>query len=93
MTDILTAADRSALMSRIRGKNTRPEYIVRSGLHRAGFRFRLHGKGIPGTVTRGARNFGVRNRAPPFGVTRSAPTDDGTPETSRRFVTHRGGYW
>lgn len=49
MTDLLTAADRSALMSRIRGKNTRPEYIVRSGLHRAGFRFRLHGKGIPGT--------------------------------------------
>lgn len=35
-------------MSRIRGKNTEPERIVRSALHRAGFRFRLHVKDLPG---------------------------------------------
>lgn len=35
-------------MSRIKGKNTRPERIVRSLLHRMGYRFRLHGKDLPG---------------------------------------------
>ncbi|MGI5869806.1 MAG: very short patch repair endonuclease [Kiritimatiellia bacterium] len=35
-------------MSRIRSKNTRPERLVRSWLHRAGFRFRLHVKTLPG---------------------------------------------
>ncbi len=34
-------------MSGIRGKNTKPELIVRKGLHRLGFRFRLHGA-LPG---------------------------------------------
>ena len=36
------------MMSGIRGKNTRPELIVRQGLHRMGFRFRLHEKKLPG---------------------------------------------
>lgn len=35
-------------MSGIRGKNTRPEIIVRQALHNAGFRFRLHQKDLPG---------------------------------------------
>lgn len=35
-------------MSRIRAKNTKPEIIVRSFLHRNGFRFRLHKKELPG---------------------------------------------
>ena len=35
-------------MSRIRGKNTMPEKRVRSLLHRLGYRFRLHGKKLPG---------------------------------------------
>jgi DNA mismatch endonuclease (patch repair protein) len=35
-------------MSRIRGKDTKPEMVVRSLLHRMGYRFRLHGKGLPG---------------------------------------------
>jgi DNA mismatch endonuclease (patch repair protein) len=35
-------------MSRIRGKDTTPEMAVRSALHRLGYRFRLHGKGLPG---------------------------------------------
>lgn len=35
-------------MSRIRGKNTGPEVTVRKILHAAGFRFRLHVKGLPG---------------------------------------------
>lgn len=35
-------------MSRIRGKDTAPERLVRSALHRAGYRFRLHSKTLPG---------------------------------------------
>src|SRR5204863_6339857 len=40
--DRLTKARRSWNMSRIRGKDTTPEKIVRSLLHRMGYRFRLH---------------------------------------------------
>lgn len=47
--DRLTPSQRSSLMSKVRGKNTRPEEIVRSLLHRMGFRFRLHRKYLPGT--------------------------------------------
>lgn len=35
-------------MARIRGTNTKPELVVRSALHRAGFRFRLYSRGLPG---------------------------------------------
>ena len=35
-------------MSRIRGKSTSPEIAVRKALHKAGFRFRLHRKDLPG---------------------------------------------
>jgi len=48
MTDHLTKKKRSWNMSRIRAKNTKPEIIVRSFLHRNGFRFRLHRKDLPG---------------------------------------------
>ena len=36
-------------MSRIRGKNTKPEILVRQGLHARGFRFRLHNRHLPGS--------------------------------------------
>lgn len=36
-------------MSRIRGKDTAPERAVRSYLHRAGMRFRIHVRALPGT--------------------------------------------
>jgi DNA mismatch endonuclease, patch repair protein len=39
---------RSALMARIRGRDTKPEMIVRCLLHRMGYRFRLHGRDLPG---------------------------------------------
>ncbi len=48
MTDRLSRERRSWNMSRIRGKNTVPEKQVRSSLHRAGYRFRLHPKQLPG---------------------------------------------
>ena len=48
MADIISPERRSALMSRIRGKNTKIELEVRSGLHALGFRYRLGGAGLPG---------------------------------------------
>lgn len=48
MADTLTSERRSWNMSRIRGRNTGPELLLRSLLHRAGFRFRLHAKQLPG---------------------------------------------
>src|SRR5947209_4619824 len=39
---------RSIVMSRIRGRDTAPELLVRSRLFRAGFRFRLHDRRLPG---------------------------------------------
>lgn len=48
MTDVVSAQVRSRMMAGIRSKNTKPELIVRRGLHRRGFRFRLHEKALPG---------------------------------------------
>ncbi len=47
-TDVLTPEQRRLVMSRIRGKDTKPEMLMRRGLHGRGLRYRLHGKGIPG---------------------------------------------
>ncbi|MBI1314437.1 DNA mismatch endonuclease Vsr [bacterium] len=46
--DRLSKQHRSWNMSRIRGKDTKPEMRVRSLLHRMGFRFRLHRRDLPG---------------------------------------------
>lgn len=48
MADRISAEHRSWNMSRIQGKDTKPEITLRSLLHRAGFRFRLHVKKLPG---------------------------------------------
>lgn len=49
MADIVSTAVRSRMMSGIRSTNTKPEMILRKGLHRLGFRFRLHDRGLPGS--------------------------------------------
>ena len=48
MVDVLTPLQRSFNMSRIRNRDTRPEMIVRSIVHRFGYRYRLHKKDLPG---------------------------------------------
>lgn len=48
MTDVHNPETRSYNMSRIRGRNTRPEILLRSLLHRMGLRFRIHDKRLPG---------------------------------------------
>lgn len=46
--DTISRTRRSWNMSRIKGKDTSPELIVRSVLHSMGYRFRLHVKTLPG---------------------------------------------
>jgi len=46
--DKLDPKRRSENMRRIRSKNTKPEVLLRSLLHKAGYRFRLHRKDLPG---------------------------------------------
>ena len=56
--DTLDKAERSERMSRVRGKNTKPEMVVRRLLHGLGYRYRLHAKDLPGApdiVFRGRR--------------------------------------
>lgn len=48
MPDVVDQATRSRMMAGIRGKDTKPELLIRRGLHRLGFRFRLHDKLLPG---------------------------------------------
>ena len=48
MADVHSPATRSYNMSRIRGKDTKPELLVRQYLHANGLRYRLHGKDLPG---------------------------------------------
>tara|TARA_R110002049_G_scaffold185431_4_gene353641 strand:- start:2778 stop:3230 length:453 start_codon:yes stop_codon:yes gene_type:complete len=48
VADTVSPEKRSDMMSGIRGKDTKPEIIVRSLLHRLGYRFRLHRKDLPG---------------------------------------------
>ncbi|MEZ5367530.1 MAG: very short patch repair endonuclease [Bryobacterales bacterium] len=48
MADTISKEHRSWNMSRIRGRDTKPELALRSMLHRNGFRFRLHDRSLPG---------------------------------------------
>jgi len=49
LPDVVDAATRSRMMSGIRGKNTKPEMLLRRGLHARGLRYRLHAKDLPGS--------------------------------------------
>ena len=48
MADIMSSKDRSLCMSKIKGRNTKPEIKVRKILYKLGYRYRLHRKDIPG---------------------------------------------
>ena len=48
MTDVYSAEKRSAVMRRVKGRNTTPELAVRKALTRLGARYRLHRKDLPG---------------------------------------------
>lgn len=48
MADVHTKEQRSLNMSRIKNRDTKPEVRLRSLLHKAGCRFRLHGPDLPG---------------------------------------------
>lgn len=49
MVDSIDQATRSLVMSRVKGKNTRPEMVVRKLVFAAGYRYRLHVRSLPGS--------------------------------------------
>lgn len=48
VTDVLTPEQRQLNMSRIRGRDSKPEMLIRRGLHARGLRYRLHDGKLPG---------------------------------------------
>lgn len=48
MVDVVSPEKRSEMMSGIKGKDTKPEILVRKALYSRGFRYRLHDKALPG---------------------------------------------
>lgn len=46
--DTLSPEERSARMARVRGRDTKPEIVVRRLVHGLGYRYRLHRKDLPG---------------------------------------------
>ena len=48
MADVHSRNVRSKNMAAVKGKDTKPELLIRKGLHRLGFRFRLHDRRLPG---------------------------------------------
>ena len=48
MTDVFSIEKRSWIMSRVKGRDTKPEVLVRSFVHRMGYRFRVHRRELPG---------------------------------------------
>lgn len=48
MADVLTPEQRRRNMAAIKGKNTKPEMVVRRLVHGLGYRYRLHRKDLPG---------------------------------------------
>lgn len=49
MTDVLTPEQRRKCMSSVQRKDTSPELVLRSIIHKSGLRYRLHRKNLPGT--------------------------------------------
>ena len=99
--DRLTEERRSWNMSRIRGKDTTPETLVRSVLHKMGFRFRLHVR-IPIPFTGGTRSAipilanresGTRGTRPSEKLrTRSVSVDILLPKYKTAIFVH-GCFW
>jgi DNA mismatch endonuclease, patch repair protein len=48
LTDVFSKAERSRIMAKVTGKNTKPEILVRKMIHAMGYRFRIHRKDLPG---------------------------------------------
>jgi DNA mismatch endonuclease (patch repair protein) len=70
MADVHSKEIRSYNMSRIKGKNTKPEILVRKFLHANGFRYKLHDKSLPGqtgivAVSTAGQTAGKRDNSKP----------------------------
>lgn len=57
--DIWNKEKRSAVMAKVRSKDTKPELLVRRYLYHRGYRYRKNVKGLPGTPDIVLRKYGV----------------------------------
>lgn len=48
MTDVFSPEKRSRIMGRVKGRDTKPEILVRSSVHKMGYRFRVNVRRLPG---------------------------------------------
>ena len=90
MADKMTKEQRSKCMSRIRGKDTGPEMIVRRWLWQRGYRYRKHEKRLPGTPDIVMRKYGIvificRRPTLTSGARRLSETKPATPARKRSF--------
>src|SRR5204863_6910534 len=88
--DRLTKARRSWNMSRIRGKDTAPEKIVRSLLHKMGYRFRLHVR-IP-IPTGGTRSASPNATSPNSTQKKKSGTRVTRPSENSKLATRRSKF-
>ncbi|MHA7264222.1 very short patch repair endonuclease [Arthrobacter sp. TMN-37] len=94
MADTVSREQRSRNMSKIRGRNTQPELAVRRLLHRAGYRYRLHGAfaggslpGRPDLVFAGRRKVVFVNGC--FWHSHSCRAGQRSPSTNSEFWTDK----
>ena len=83
--DIWDKEKRSAVMARIRSKDTKPELIVRRYLYHRGYRYRKNVKGLPGTPDIVLRKYGVI-----IGRRKSGGTKSATAKTRRLWCGWAG---
>jgi DNA mismatch endonuclease (patch repair protein) len=93
MADFMSPSQRSAHMSKIHSKNTKPEPKLRQLLHAEGYRYRIHLKTLPGSpdlVFPGRRkvigdhSFSARGTRPEAGSSRRVPREYQSPATEPR---------
>ena len=94
MADTLTPERRSDNMSRVKGRNTKPELLIRSLAHRLGYRFRLHRTDLPGKpdlfLTGASRMMALGPKAytPPERELRASVSEVGEVEDSTPALPH-----
>jgi len=99
---VSTSVRQLSKSSSIRGKDTKPEMVLRRALHARGFRYRLHGKGVPGrpsscmdasgTVTKAAATRQRPRPAPSSGRRSSPPMSGAIVRPAVRCCQKDGGW-
>ena len=95
VADTLTRAERSERLSRVRGKDSKPEMVVRRLIHGMGYRYRLHRRDLPGTpdLVFPSRKKAIHLYMAAFGIGRPDPACNlaRMPKSRLDFWKHQDG--